>query len=99
MPKEITDPSRLGDMAEHYVTTWLWDEGYEVFRNTGCTGAIDLIAVKNGIPIFIDVKSKNSDNSWGHKRTEEQKKLRVQVVEFNARNRKCRFVDHTEWKI
>ena len=30
-------------MAEYYAVTWLWDNGYEVFKNCGCTGAIDLI--------------------------------------------------------
>jgi len=96
MPKPITDSNRLGDIAEHYVVTWLWDEGYEVFKNAGCTGAIDMIAVKNGVPVFIDVKSKGSDLGWGHKRTEEQKKLRVQLIEFNAKTRKCRWVEHNE---
>ena len=36
------DSSRKGDLAEYYAVTWLWDNGYEVFRNTGCTGPIDL---------------------------------------------------------
>ena len=31
-------------MAEYYAVTWLWDNGYEVFRNCGCTGSVDLIA-------------------------------------------------------
>lgn len=96
MSEVITDSNRLGDIAEHYVVTWLWDEGYEVFKNAGCTGAIDMIAVKNGVPVFIDVKSKNTDNDWGHKRTDLQKKLRVQLVEFNGLSRKCRWVDHSE---
>lgn len=96
MPVQITDSNRLGDVAEHYVVTWLWDEGYEVFKNAGCTGPVDMIAVKNGVPIFVDVKSKNSDKDWGHKRTERQKKLRVQLIEFNAKDRKCRWVEHTE---
>lgn len=96
MATPITDSSRLGDIAEHYVVTWLWDEGYEVFKNAGCTGCIDMIAVKNGVPVFIDVKSKNSEKDWGHKRTEQQKKLRVHIIEFNAKERKCRWVDHSE---
>lgn len=96
MTKKYTDPNRQGDIAEYYAITWLWDEGFEVFRNAGCTGSIDIIAVKNGAPVFIDIKSKNSDKDWGHKRTEEQKKLRVKLVEFNARTRKCRWVEHEE---
>jgi|TARA_R100001510_G_C7593630_1_gene162518 Holliday junction resolvase-like predicted endonuclease len=96
MNEKITDTNRLGDIAEFYVTTWLWDEGYEVFRNAGCTGAIDLVALRNGVPVFIDVKSKNTDTRYGHSRTEEQKLLRVQLVEFNGQTRKCRWVEHEE---
>ena len=93
-PKHST--SRTGDLAEYYVTTWLWDEGYEVFPNASCVGLIDMVAIKNGVPVYIDVKSKGTDNDWGHKRTEEQKKLRVRIVEFNALKRKCRWVEHNE---
>ena len=35
------DSSRKGDMAEFYAVTWLWDNGYEVFKNCGCSGPID----------------------------------------------------------
>ena len=24
--------SRKGDLAEYYAVTWLWDNGYEVFK-------------------------------------------------------------------
>ena len=37
------DSSRKGDLAEFYAVTWLWDNGYEVFKNCGCSGPIDLI--------------------------------------------------------
>ena len=40
-----TDTSRVGDLAEHYAITWLWDNGYQVFKNCGCTGPIDMIAL------------------------------------------------------
>ena len=33
-----------GDLAEFYAVTWLWDNGYEVFKNCGCDGFIDLVA-------------------------------------------------------
>ena len=52
------DSSRKGDMAEYYAVTWLWDNGYEVFKNCGCTGLVDLIARdKKGKTILIDVKT------------------------------------------
>ena len=60
------DSSRKGDLAEYYAVTWLWDNGYEVFRNTGCTGPIDMIAMKDGETIFIDVKTAQPQQ---HKKT------------------------------
>ena len=53
------DSSRKGDLAEYYAVTWLWDHGYEVFKNTGCTGPIDMIAIKEGETILVDVKPDN----------------------------------------
>ena len=36
----------------------MWDNGYEVFQNSGCTGPIDMIAMdKKGNTILIDVKT------------------------------------------
>ena len=35
--------NRKGDLAEFYAVTWLWDNGYEVFKNCGCDGFIDLV--------------------------------------------------------
>ena len=29
------EPNRIGDMAEHYAITWLWDNGDHVFKNCG----------------------------------------------------------------
>ena len=50
-------PPRKGDFAEYYAVTWLWDKGYEVFQNSGCTGPIDMIALKGDEVILIDVKT------------------------------------------
>ena len=52
-----TDTSRKGDIAELIAVTWLLEQGYEVFRNVGCTGKIDLVAVKDGEIRLIDVKT------------------------------------------
>jgi hypothetical protein len=49
--------SRKGDFAEYYAVTWLWDQGYEVFQNSGCTGPVDMIALKGDELILIDVKT------------------------------------------
>ena len=90
-----TDSSRIGDMAEHYAITWLWDNGYQVFRNCGCTGPVDLVAMApNGDIKLLDVKSYKHTNLSS--RTPLQKELGVQYVHFNSETRKMRFVEHRE---
>ena len=87
------DPSRIGDLAEHYAITWLWDSGYHVFKNCGCTGPIDLIAMdKEGNIKKIDVKSYKDARLSA--RTQEQKDLGVQYLHYNSKTRKLRFVKH-----
>lgn len=90
-----TDPSRIGDMAEHYAITWLWDRGYQVFRNCGCTGAIDIVAIDpEGEIKLLDVKSYKDGRLSA--RTDIQKHLGVQYLHFNSATRKLRFVEHRE---
>jgi len=61
----IKDPNRKGDLVEIKAVVWLWEQGYEVFRNLGCTGAIDMVAIKEEEVIKIDVKSINwNGESW-----------------------------------
>ena len=89
--------SRLGDIAEHYAITYLWDKGYNVFKNSGCTGPVDLIAIdKKGKPLYIDVKTVRKERPhWrGSKRTDEQKKMKVQLLQFNPADRSLHFVKH-----
>ena len=101
--------SRKGDLAEFYAITWLWDRGYEVFKNCGCTGSVDLLSMNNKGEIkLIDVKTlgitKAADKSGKeiryeavkNSRTEEQKKLGVQLLGFNPETRKLRFIKHQE---
>ena len=95
--------SRKGDIAELCAFRWLWDQGYEVFKNLGCSGAIDLIAFKNGDIKLIDVKtlwkrkktskSVSAYTSSGD-RTEEQKNLGVQFLACNPITNECRFINH-----
>ena len=90
-----TEDNRKGDMAEFYAVTWLWDNGYEVFKNCGCTGLVDLIAVnKHGKVTFIDVKTRSGRS--GRTRTEEQLKLDVKILNFLPATRELRFVEHKE---
>ena len=99
----ITDSNRKGDLAEYYAVTWLWDNGYEVFVNAGCTGPIDMVAVKNGKTILIDVKTRlhdprfpNAKKSRGRTRTKAQKEMGVVVLAFDPDTRKLWWVDHKE---
>ncbi len=97
--KRISDTSRKGDFAEYYAVTWLWDNGYEVFKNSGRTGMIDLIAIKDGEITLIDVKtSKVVYNKYytshSSQRTKEQKKAGVVILSFDPETRKCRFINH-----
>ena len=62
-------------MAEHYAITWLWDEGFQVFKNAGCTGMVDLIAMKEGQVYLFDVKMGRPS-----KRSDEQKAMGVQFI-------------------
>ena len=77
------DPSRIGDLAEHYAITWLWDNGYHVFKNCGCTGPVDIVAMSpEGELTLIDVKSYKDGRLKG--KTEAQKKLNVQYLHYNS---------------
>lgn len=49
--------NRKGDLAEIKAVAWLWEQGYEVFRNVGCTGKIDIVAIKDDEVLKIDVKT------------------------------------------
>ena len=95
--------SRKGDLAEYYAVTWLWDNGYEVFKNCGCTGLADLVARDSkGDIILIDVKTaqpqlhKETGNNLTKctGRTREQVEAGVQLLMFNSQTRKLKFVKH-----
>ena len=93
------EPNRLGDMAEHYAITWLWDQGYEVFKNCGCTGATDIVAIKDGEVTLIDVKTMhrkepNKDRFSTSGRTQEQKDKGVVYLGYHPKTRKLRFMEH-----
>ena len=94
--------NRTGDIAEYYAVTWLWDQGFEVFKNCGCDGPIDLIAVDdNGKMFYIDVKTKWDETSTtcmahGKARTPRQVALGVQILLFDRNTRKCIFQAHRD---
>jgi Holliday junction resolvase-like predicted endonuclease len=97
--------SRKGDLAEHYAVTWLWDNGYEVFKNCGCDGFIDLVVRDpKGTIQLVDVKTagikkiKNKHAVWQSKstRTQEQVEAGVKFLLFIPDTRKLRWVNHHE---
>lgn len=100
--KEVVNRSRKGDYAEYYAVTWLWDQGYEVYCNAGCTGPVDMVAMSpEGDTILIDVKTlqqhrdaNRSDWNVFAGLTDLQKQLGVQVLTFHPVTRELNFVKH-----
>ena len=94
--------SRVGDLAEHKAVVWLWQQGYEVFRNCGCTGPVDLIAMdKHGSIVLIDVKTRRLQYETGnhtkaHGRTDVQKELGVHILGYDSENDTFKFVEHRD---
>ena len=46
-----------GALAELRATTWLLERGYEVFRNVSQHGPIDIVAIREGETLLLDVKT------------------------------------------
>ena len=90
---KLTSSSRLGDVAELYAITWLWDNGYEVFHNSGCSGSVDIVAIKSGVIHLIDVKMQKK-GSTVKGRTVAQKKLGVVYLIFDPVDRSLRWANH-----
>ena len=97
-------PSRKGDVAEYYAVTWLWDNGYEVFKNCGCDGMIDFIVRDpEGNIELVDVKTFGLDTrgnrtSWSKTvgRTAAQIEANVKLLGFRPDKRKLKWVEHEE---
>ena len=53
---KLTDPSRLGDIAEYVVVTEALKRGADVYKNVGCTGKTDIVIAIEGLTLHIDVK-------------------------------------------
>ena len=103
--KPIKDTNRKGDFAEYYAVTWLWDNGYEVFQNSGFTVPIDMIAMyKKGNILLIDVKTTHSNNNNDKQpnckktRTKLQQKLGVKLLGFNHDTRELTFIEYKDEK-
>ena len=95
--------SRKGDLAEHKAVTWLWEQGYEVFRNCGCSGPIDIVAYKDGECTLIDVKTTQREyrpnkGDWriGIKRTDEQKENNIVFLSYNPESGDFYWINHRD---
>jgi len=58
-----TPKKHKGARSEFLAIAWLLGEGYEVFRNVSQHGAADLVIIKDGTTMLVDVKSV-SDDKW-----------------------------------
>ena len=85
----ISESNRVGDISELKLVTHYWEKGYEVFRNLGSTGLIDIIVVcpKTKEILLLDVKTPtirvDSDNIttiYSNHTSEKQRILGVEVV-------------------
>lgn len=87
--------NRKGDLGEILAVSWLWLRGYEVFRNAGCTGPIDLVAVDPmGDIHLIDVKTiygKIDITGSSPVLTDKQKELGVKLLFVDPRSGDCRW--------
>lgn len=59
------DKKHKGAYGELIACAWLLRNGYEVFRNVSPHGYADIVAVKDGIATFIDVKTGRERKSDG----------------------------------
>ena len=62
--RTVTSPSRLGDIAEHWVAMLAAWKGAEVYPNLNCTGPTDFIMVVDGVPYQLDVKLARPQLPW-----------------------------------
>jgi len=60
------DTKHRGAHSELVACAWLLRRGYEVFRNVSQHGLIDLIAMKDGKTLFIDVKTASRHIKYGY---------------------------------
>lgn len=66
-----------GAWAELIACTWLMERGHQVFRNVCPSGEIDIIAVKDGGVLLIDVKLSRGGQTGPRMLTFDQTRHRV----------------------
>jgi len=69
-----------GAVGELKGILWLLDQGYEVFRNVSGAGPIDIVAIKDGETLRLDVKARSSLKPLLVEVTDEQRNLDVKLL-------------------
>ncbi|MDE2097316.1 MAG: hypothetical protein KGL39_08745 [Patescibacteria group bacterium] len=75
--------NKKGDIAEYKAILWLLEQGYAVFKNVECTGDTDLVAIKDGEFLRIDVKTvptKNGELLFRVPKSEEQRAKGIKLL-------------------
>ena len=67
-----------------------------MFHNSGCTGAVDIVAIKDGEVYLFDVKMNSEPSRVNNSkaRSKLQKELGVQYILFDPHTRKLRLTKH-----
>ena len=83
-----------GAESELRACAWLLKQGYEVFRNVSSHGIIDIVAVKQGIATYIDVKSTEHGNLNGTDEENEGIEILYPLPngEFKFRQKRSKFM-------
>ena len=81
------DNKHRGAHSELIACAWLLGNGYEVFRNISPYGLMDIIAIKDGQMLKIDVKTKNVHGD--QKLTKEQIDYGIVILNVCPSTGKC----------
>ena len=89
---------RRGAVSELTATVWLLEQGYEVYRNVSPEGPFDLVAVKPGETLFIDVKTCTPRVNYGLKCLQAQK-IHKSGDKYEGFDKKVLYVygQHVSW--
>lgn len=91
---------RTGTLSELKAMAWLVEQGYEVFRNISAEGPFDLIAIRPGETIYIDVKTLAPRMYQGEK-VLQRGKFSKTADKYPDLNKKLLYVykDQVDWKV
>ena len=61
------DGKHKGCLGELMAACWLLELGYEVFRNVSPSGPVDVVAMKDGEILLVDIKSDHTNKEVPHR--------------------------------